>query len=366
MVGRLECRKNGSTRIIYDLLDGQILHLKDANEDERPYIPEPFPKHPPVIKAIKADDGDEVKMRAHLLWAAIHLASRKDDSDSFHPVLISITANPGHFAGTFIQLLEKDWPDQDLPCFFLEPTTPLAKKIYEDCLATCADYFGEKSQEYILLKHGIVLHHGKMPQTMSDLLVQLVKNNTINIVVATSTLSEGVNLPVETVLIPTLVRHPDVLSAEEFSNLIGRAGRPGNATEGRSLVLVHSTSRRANIYKTRKQYNKIIRKLSAVSEESKTDVDVSDGPLSALIHHIFDKWRILTMSEDTSEFISWLETAQGTSDDALFALDTLDGLLLSAIHEFEEMGGEQNDVEAYLGKLWKQTFSNYVKEGKTH
>ncbi len=131
LVGRMECRKNGSTRIIYDLLDGQILHIKDAKEEDRPYIPDPFPKHPPVSKAIKSDASDEVKMRAHLLWAAIHLASRKDDSDSFHPVLISITANPGHFAGTFIELLEKDWADQDLPCFFLEPVSPSDKKIYK-------------------------------------------------------------------------------------------------------------------------------------------------------------------------------------------------------------------------------------------
>lgn len=99
------------------------------------------------------------------------------------------------------------------------------KKNYENCLSACADYFGEKSREYRLLKHGIVMHHGKMPQAMSGLLIKLIKNNIINIVIATSTLSEGVNLPVETVLIPTLVRYPDLLSAKEFSNLIGRAGQ---------------------------------------------------------------------------------------------------------------------------------------------
>jgi len=186
----------------------------------------------------------------------------------------------------------------------------------------------------------------------------------INIVLATSTLSEGVNLPVETVLIPTLVRHPDVLSAKEFSNLIGRAGRPGSATEGRSLVLVHATSRQANLYKSQQQYNKIIKKLSAIPKERELGIDVSEGPLSALIHYIFNEWSTLTKSEDSNEFIAWLETAQGISNDAYFALDTLDGLLLSAIHEFEEMDDKQVDVETYLKDLWKQTFSSYAKEGK--
>jgi len=147
LVGRLECREDGSTRIIYDLLDGQMLHIKDAKDEERPYIPDPFPRHPPVREAIKSNASDEVKMRAHLLWAAIHLASRKDDSDCFHPVLISVTANPGYFAGTFIELLEKDWVEVEFPSFFLEPVSLSEKKTYEDCLATCADYFGEKSRE---------------------------------------------------------------------------------------------------------------------------------------------------------------------------------------------------------------------------
>ena len=360
LVGRLECRNNGATRIIYDLLDGQILHIKGAKDEDRPYIPEPFPKHPPVKDAIASNASDEVKMRAHLLWSAMHLASKRDASDSFHPVLISVTANPGYFAKTFIELLEKDWNYTDLPVFFIKPGNPINKKKYEDCLIICADYFGKKSREYRLLEHGIVLHHGKMPQAMSGLLVQLVRNNIINIVLATSTLSEGVNLPVETVLIPSLVRHPDVLSLKEFSNLIGRAGRPGNTTEGRSLVLVKPRSNGYNIRKSQQQYVEIIKKLSSTSGQDIQRDTTTDGALSALLSYIFEKWSELTNSEDISEFISWLETAQGFSDDALLALDSLDGLLMPAIHEFEEIGGDHIDTEVYLTNLWKQTFSNYA------
>ena len=39
-------------------------------------------------------------------------------------------------------------------------------------------------------------------------------------------------------MIPTLRRNSSYLSATEFANLIGRTGRPGVATEGRSLVYV--------------------------------------------------------------------------------------------------------------------------------
>ncbi len=363
LVGRLLCRNNGSTKIEYDLLDGQILHIKGAKANNRPYIPRPFPKHPPVSETIPDNKSDEVKMRAHLLWAAIHMAAKKSDSKHFHPVLLSITANPGYYAQTFIDLLEKDWADNELPVFFITPENSPEKKLYEDCLATCADYFGQESREYRLLKHGIVLHHGKMPQIMSGFLVQLIKKNIINIVLATSTLSEGVNLPFETVLIPTIVRYPGVLSAKEFSNLIGRAGRPGTSTEGRSLVLVNPSSTDYNLKKSRDGYDSIIKKLASGSIVEKDDeTSYSNGPLSALISYIYIKWSEEAGSDKTSEFISWLETAEGSSDDAHLALDSLDGVLLSAIHEFEEIEKGQTDLEAYLKNLWLQTFSYYAND----
>jgi len=363
LVGRLLCRNDGSMRIEYDLLDGQILRIKGTKTENRPYIPHPFPKHPPVKNAIADTKSDGVKMRAHLLWAAIHMTAKRNDSENFHPVLISVPAKPEQYAQTFIDLLEKDWIDKELPVFFINPINSSSKNLYKDCLATCSDYFGQKSREYRLLKHGIVLHHGKMPQIMSGFLVQLIRNNIINVVLATSTLSEGVNLPFETILIPTLVRYPNILSAKEFSNLIGRAGRPGTSPEGRSLVLVNPSSTDYNMIQSSDGYNSIIKELASAGIVEKEDsTSRSAGPLSALIFYIFSNWSKEAKSEKISEFISWLETAQGSSDDAHLALDSLDGVLLSAIHEFEEIDEELTDMEVYLGNLWRHTFSSYATD----
>jgi replicative superfamily II helicase len=86
------------------------------------------------------------------------------------------------------------------------------------------------------LKKGIVVHYGNMPGLTARLLVEVINKKIIPIVLATSTLSEGINLPFETILIPTLIRNQELLTAREFSNLVGRAGRPGVATEGRALI----------------------------------------------------------------------------------------------------------------------------------
>jgi len=366
LVGRLLCLNNGSTRINYDMLDGQKLRIKGAKKEDRPYVPNPFPKHPSVTKAIKYNASDEVKMRAHLLWAAMHMSAQKVASGSFHPVLISVPSRPGIYAQTFIDLLENDWVEEELPVFFIEPKNSSYKKLYEDCLATCSDYFGEKSREYRLLRHGIVLHHGKMPQIMSGFLIQLIKNNIINIVLATSTLSEGVNLPFETVLIPTLYRHPDFLSTREFANLIGRAGRPGTSTEGRSLVLFNPSSEET--YQRQQSKDAYIRIINELSTDAKSDQEkdtISDGPLAELIIYIYRKWSQQANTEDIQEFITWLETAaydggEDSTDETLVALDSLDGVLLDAIHEFEETNTEEIDLEEYLIKLWNQTFSYYT------
>lgn len=130
-------------------------------------------------------------------------------------------------------------------------------------------------------------------------------------------------------------------------------------------MLMNPTSEQANIYKTRKQYIKIIKEIYSGSSGDTTDDKEPDGPLSALIEYIYEKWCELANSEDIDEFMLWLETAEGTSNGALFALDTLDGLLLSAIQEFEEIGESQVDIETFLGNLWQQTFSSYLTEQDT-
>jgi replicative superfamily II helicase len=45
-----------------------------------------------------------------------------------------------------------------------------------------------------------------MPGLMARFLIELIEDKIVHLVMATSTLSEGVNLPFETVLVPSLQR----------------------------------------------------------------------------------------------------------------------------------------------------------------
>ena len=67
----------------------------------------------------------------------------------------------------------------------------------------------------------LVIHHGSMPLKGRLLIEEFIKNNHAKICFATSTLSQGVNMPFDIVWIDNF-RNMDVLS---LKNLIGRSGR---------------------------------------------------------------------------------------------------------------------------------------------
>ncbi len=357
LFGQLLCAENGATTIQYHVLDGQRLLVDD--QDSAPYVPNPFPPHPPATSAFGNRDSVEKRMRAHLLWAAMHFAQPTDGNR--HSVLISVTEHPEHYAGTFLDLLTDDWANVECPDFFAPPDDGRKQALLSRCLSSCADYFGPMSREHRLLEKGIVLHHGKMPPVMSRLLIELIQSHVINIVIATSTLSEGVNLPFETVLIPSLLRgRQQPVNAKEIINVAGRAGRPGVSTEGRTLVLLSTNSRGRAQRISRQAYQNVVKCMTGDSAEG---VDGTRSPLCALMDHIARQWSVLSGSVGSDQFIEWLETTAyspvgGEENDLLTSLDTFDHQLLTGIEENESLN-PSTGVEDFLRSLWRNTLARH-------
>jgi hypothetical protein len=357
LFGQLLCAEDGATTILYDVLDGQRLLVDD--QESAPYVPNPFPPHPPTLSTFRGDHSVEKRMRAHLLWAAMHFAQVSDGKR--HSVLISVTEHPEWYAGTFLGLLADDWANVEYPDFFAPPDDERKQALLTRCLASCADYFGQMSREYRLLEKGIILHHGKMPSVMSRLLIELIQSHVINIVIATSTLSEGVNLPFETVLIPSLLRgRQQAVNAKEIINLAGRAGRPGVSTEGKTLVLLSTNSRGRAQRISRQAYQYVVQRMTGESTER---TDGPQSPLRALMAHIVRQWSILSGSDDPDQFIEWLETTaysplDGEEGKLLTSLDTFDQQLLTGIEEIESLN-PATEVEDFLRSLWRNTLARH-------
>lgn len=88
-----------------------------------------------------------------------------------------------------------------------------------------------------LLAAGAAVHHGDLPQESREVLEKLIRSEGIRLVVCTSTLAEGVNLPIRTLVLYSVQRVDPTgqrtsLLARDIKNLVGRAGRAGSTTKG--------------------------------------------------------------------------------------------------------------------------------------
>lgn len=376
MLGRLEVNAAGQYVIRYNLMDGRSLRFDDEQRADMPFVHSPFP---PLPGGIATNQGPEVRMRRPTLWAALQLAAERPDG-SRPSVLISLTQDVETFSATCADLMDS-WPENTLPNYWAVND---ANDLWTRCLASAEDYFTVTSVEYRLLRRGIAVHHGKMPGLLARRLKTVIDRGYVRVIIATSTLSEGVNIPVNFLLIPNVCRGSKVLSLQEFTNLIGRVGRPGVATEGSALVVLPeriltrdhggrvrpTTSRQWNGYEALVAE---IEKTTATAEEGAPE-DQASSPLVHLLRALETAWTKLTKGGSPEEFDTWLEqTAIIDTDDATDPaynyLDSLDSFLLAAIQEVEELRHEElapDQVEAEITAIWRRTYAFAVTQEEAH
>ncbi|MBN2286077.1 MAG: DEAD/DEAH box helicase [Tissierellales bacterium] len=83
--------------------------------------------------------------------------------------------------------------------------------------------------------HGIFSHHGNSPHGIRLAIEYAMRENLVRFVVCTSTLAQGVNLPIRYLIVTSVYQGMDRIKVRDFHNLIGRAGRAGMHTEGSIL-----------------------------------------------------------------------------------------------------------------------------------
>jgi superfamily II RNA helicase len=90
------------------------------------------------------------------------------------------------------------------------------------------------------LKHGIGLHHAGLLPKYRVLVEQMAQRGRLKIICGTDTLGVGINVPIRTVLFTRLCKFDghktSILSARDFHQISGRAGRKGFDTQGFVVV----------------------------------------------------------------------------------------------------------------------------------
>jgi superfamily II DNA/RNA helicase len=110
----------------------------------------------------------------------------------------------------------------------------------------CLEYYGLNSQILKLATYGILCHHAKLPADIRFSTENLMRNGKPKIIVATSTLAQGVNLGVSSVIITGAYVAGKQLEKRDFWNIAGRAGRAFVDTEGKILFAIDKIETKDN------------------------------------------------------------------------------------------------------------------------
>lgn len=91
-----------------------------------------------------------------------------------------------------------------------------------------------------LVRHGIGVHHAGMLPKYRRLVEQLAQAGLLKVICGTDTLGVGINVPIRTVVFTALSKYDGtkvrLLTAREFHQIAGRAGRAGYDTVGNVVV----------------------------------------------------------------------------------------------------------------------------------
>lgn len=131
------------------------------------------------------------------------------------------------FSGNIIGLIEEN--NLNLPSSNSEKLGKLLHYIDYQCGDT-----------YLLTRcvaNGFAYHHADIPQDCRELIEEAIDDGVIQLVVCTSTLAEGVNLPLKTIVLgnindPMYANQGWYLNRATLKNIIGRVGRAGRERYG--------------------------------------------------------------------------------------------------------------------------------------
>jgi replicative superfamily II helicase len=119
----------------------------------------------------------------------------------------------------------------------------------------CIESYGEESEWLYFARKGILCHNGDLLADVRLPLERLMNKEKPRVIIATSTLGQGVNLGISTVIFSTLYQAGELITSRDFWNIAGRAGRAFVDHEGKILVALDTVDK--SNFKIRKERNQI-------------------------------------------------------------------------------------------------------------
>lgn len=178
---------------------------------------------------------------------------KKEAIKPAHPVKMLLFVNTKVSASRLAKMISEKFP-----LFTVPPCGNQERRdaLYTELQSALEEYNDETDVQALgkWLPRGIVFHHSGLPAAVREAIEEDFRdaNGTIQLIICTETLMIGMNLPADVVILyDNTVYHglslSEPLTVQEYKNFIGRAGRLGMGTVGRSYLF---TERAKNDFQT--------------------------------------------------------------------------------------------------------------------
>jgi len=257
---------------------------------------------------------------------------------SVGPVMIfSARANsiPGLAASVLTTLGEDaerhDWPERDWNAF----------------VATCEEELKDGAIELAAARKGIICHSNGLPSQVRMVTERLMRSRTPKIIIASSTLAQGVNIGISSVIVATPYQSSKEIDHGDFWNICGRAGRAFIDGEGKILYAIDETRENWQIQKDRELAERYFDRSQSTRVESGLLFVVG------VIHHIatqvgVDFDHLMTMVAENDFSGLGQDKASGCSA----IMDLIDDALLT-LHEDPIVNPGSEAPEVWADKVFR-------------
>ena len=145
------------------------------------------------------------------------------------------TKRVGEALLNIIEILEET--GEEIPTYF-------TSNVESESYFFSTKWYGTDSYITRCLKKGIGVHYGDMPEPVRRAVESDYSLGNLRLLISTSTVGQGLNFPIKNLIVHSTIigyeGHAIKISVRDFWNIIGRAGRAGQETEGQIIFVVKS------------------------------------------------------------------------------------------------------------------------------
>lgn len=207
------------------------------------------------------------------------------------------------------------------------PSYPWNTTLWNVFESVCHEELEENDIILEAARKGVICHNNRLPTLVRIAIERLMRSKPPRIIIASSTLGQGVNVGISSIIVSTPYYSHQTISNRDFWNICGRAGRAFSDVEGKILYAIDTTEAQWKVKKNRQlaqyyfnnqQMEEVRSGLLVALRAIYRTAERTDTDFSLLVEAIANDTIDSNVRED---FAEWLKVVFDFIDDELLAMN---------------------------------------------